>query len=343
VKSKKIRYLGKIAATSLGLFVTIFFINEWVDYFQDVDSYDRGEFIGFAIFIGSYCLLLIVLIAIGWLLFLLFQFQLAIWFKARIYAYTVYLVFLWAFYLLVRATFSSDQQFVPENMILASIGLGVVVTSQRLFEGNRQRRQTLIWEKERKQTELKMIKAQINPHFLFNALNMVYSDALKIDANQITDNLEKLTEILRYHLYTSIDRPILLTEELDVLTQYVDFQRRRFAGADKIDILFFESVAENDLQIYPFILISLIENAFKHGISQEKPSLVHIELEMRGKSLHFTVKNTNYPKVGKETSGIGNPQLKKLLSVNYPGYRYDHHIKDGFYQVSLNLELEKHV
>ena len=228
-------------------------------------------------------------------------------------------------------------------MLLAMVSLVIVWTAQRIFEANKQKQKSLTLEKQRQQAELKMVKAQVNPHFLFNALNMLYSDALKIGSEEISGNLERLTEILRYHLYSVPDHPIALEDEANSLQQYVAFQEQRVKSADGIDISLKVSIESKGLRIYPLILISIIENAFKHGISHEKASFVHVSLVEQSGTVTLTTKNSNHPKKGGASSGMGSKQLQTLLAGYYPGYLLRQEAVAEVYHVELILNLEKNV
>lgn len=336
--TKAIRFIS----ISICLAIVAYLSYQWVIYFKEIASTDSSAFIGFLVFIGGYCLVLILLVTLGWGIFtLLNNISSALeGHSDRLNAWAIYLVLLLLFWWVVRATFSVEEEFVPENMLLAGIGLAVVIVSKKLFEASRQKQLQLTYEKDRQEAELSLLKAQVNPHFLFNALNTLYNDALKLGATQMTSHLEMLTDILRYQLHFAALKLISLEEELNFIHQFVDFQKHRFQTDKTVEISIDGSISRSDFLIHPMILITFIENAFKHGISREKTSKVQIILQLEKQSLQLTVRNTNFPKVGKMSSGIGLLQAQKLLQAHYPEHQYEVESSDEEYQVNLTLNLQ---
>lgn len=325
------------------LLITGYLSYEWVLFFNGIDAQNH-EFIGFLFFVGGYCLVLFVLVLLGWGVYF-FRSRLSIQLKeqpARLISLTIYLMLYLVFWWVVRAAFSAEDQFVPENMLLAGVGLIVVIVSKKLFEASKQKQLQLTYEKDRREAELTLLKSQVNPHFLFNALNTLYNDALKLGAEQMTSNLEMLTDILRYQLQYASQKVISLEEEVHFIQQYVDFQKHRLHLDDQVEIAINTTIPHPENLIHPMILITFIENAFKHGISREKPSSVNISLVQDSELLKLMVRNSNHPKEGKANSGIGLQQAKKLLQVHYPSHQYYVDLKESTYQVSLILTLKAH-
>jgi LytS/YehU family sensor histidine kinase len=170
--------------------------------------------------------------------------------------------------------------------------------------------------------ELNFLKSQINPHFLFNVLNMAFSSATSSGDEKTADIVEKLSGLMRYMLYDgNVDR-VNLEKELEFLTQYIDLQKKRLA-ADIPTLIHFETegcIHQN--RIAPLILIPFIENAFKYGISLDKPGDIRINLSIRDRILDFRVQNTMHlpaPVNKNRNSGIGLENVKKRLDLLYPG------------------------
>ncbi|MDW3192199.1 MAG: histidine kinase [Cytophagales bacterium] len=316
---------------------------EWVLFFNGIDAQDH-EFVGFLFFVGSYCLVLFVLVSLGWSVFF-FRNRLSIRLNEqspRLMSLTIYLTLFLVFWWIVRAAFSAEDQFVPENMLLAGVGLVVVIISKKLFEASKQKQLQLTYEKDRREAELTLLKSQVNPHFLFNALNTLYNDALKIGAEQMTSNLEMLTDILRYQLQYASQKVISLEEEVHFIQQYVDFQKHRLQSDEMVQIEINTTITDPKYPIHPMILITFIENAFKHGVSREKASSVYISMTQESPFLRLIIRNSNHPKQGKDNSGIGLEQAEKLLQVHYPSHKYLVDIKNDIYQVTLTLNLKAH-
>ena len=121
--------------------------------------------------------------------------------------------------------------------------------------------------------ELKYLKSQINPHFLYNTLNNLYSVALKNNDNETAVGITKLSNIMRFMLNEVDEKMILLEKELGYLRSYIELQKLRFSDKDDVDINFGIEGDVSDIKIPPFIFIVFIENAFKYGINIRKHSL----------------------------------------------------------------------
>lgn len=316
----------------------------WLIYFKEIASSDVSVFIGFLSFVGGYFLVLCILVIIGWGIhrfqpILVIQWEMH---SDRLITWTLYLILYLAFWWMVRATLSDEVEFVPENMLLAGVGLAVVIISKKLFEASQQKQKQLTYEKDRQEAELSLLKAQVNPHFLFNALNTLYNDALKVGAIQMTIHLEMLTDILRYQLQYASQQVISLEEELNFIRQFVDFQKHRFQSDASVDISIQMAIDQPEYVIHPMILITFIENAFKHGISRENPSKVQVNMTQEGSLLQLQVCNTNFPKEERKmNSGIGLSQVSKLLVAQYPDHLYEVEADGEKYQVTLKLNLNE--
>ncbi len=197
------------------------------------------------------------------------------------------------------------------------------------------------WENKATQldSEVKLLRAQVNPHFLFNSLNSIYSLALEKDdrAPEIT---MKLSQIMRYMVDRAHEDRILLKEEVSYLRDYLDLEKLR--TGDKAEISF-EVNGETDFKmVEPLLLIPFVENAFKHGINTLKSGgIVRINLECKAKQITFTCINNFNSSIKKESTGTGINNVRKRLEKLYPG-RYDLFInkEDAQFKVVLNLYLQ---
>ncbi len=198
----------------------------------------------------------------------------------------------------------------------------------------------LIANREKAQNELRALKAQINPHFLFNNLNTIYSLASNKD-ERTKDVILQLSDFLRYVLYDTGSESIPLGKEVEIIRTYVELQKERvnpFITEVKLTI-------EGDFgkaDITPLLLLPLAENCFKHGIGKE-PGKVLINIGFDGKQLLFTTENTIAlrEKTGKEENGgIGIKNVEKRLNLLYHN-RHSLHFeeKDGIYKVELKVDL----
>ncbi len=170
-------------------------------------------------------------------------------------------------------------------------------------------------EKQSLTAELAFLKSQINPHFLFNSLNNIYS--LAYQKSDATPNaILKLSEIMRYMLYESNDNSVALEKEITYLNSFIELQKLRFKG-DAYVVLEVEGQI-NDQKIVPLILISFVENAFKHGIATDKNNPIHINISMFEDNLLFTVKNKKNLHHKDQTGGIGMANVVRRLDLTYP-------------------------
>jgi sensor histidine kinase YesM len=207
--------------------------------------------------------------------------------------------------------------------------------NQKVLE---QRTSTL--EKEKMQADYLFLKAQINPHFLHNTLNFLYARSLPY-STELSEGILTLSEIMRYSLNKEEDAEgkVLLTREIEHVNNIIRIQQLRFGNALQ---LIFEIRGELEgLRILPFVLITIAENAFKHGELKDPELPVRMELTVTGgEHLHFLV--TNKKKTGpKELStGIGLDNTRKRLELAY-GENYSMYIKDQreLYTVDLNITL----
>ncbi|TFF33639.1 sensor histidine kinase [Mucilaginibacter psychrotolerans] len=189
------------------------------------------------------------------------------------------------------------------------------------------------------ETELALVKAQIDPHFLFNTLNNI-DILINLDTAAASAYLNKLSAIMRFLLYETKRDRIALERELEYLQQYIDLQRIRTSNASYVDL---ELEGEFSGQmIAPMILLPFIENAFKHTEDHKADSSINIHLQSRKNQLVFTCINTLHSKAetGAHTGGLGNSLIRKRLQLLYPGA---HNLtitgEASLYRVKLELSL----
>ena len=172
-------------------------------------------------------------------------------------------------------------------------------------------------EIEKTNAELSYLKAQINPHFLFNTLNSIYSLAI-LKSDKTADAVVKLSEMMRYVLNDSNSNFVSLKNELNYITNYIDLQRMRLTSNVKLNYAHEGIVL--DKKIAPLILIPFIENAFKHGVNSEENSEIDITIIVSETTLKLSVKNncvsTNNQTLNK--SGLGIENTKQRLNLLYP-------------------------
>mgnify|MGYP001942765240 CR=1 FL=1 len=187
--------------------------------------------------------------------------------------------------------------------------------------------------------EIKYLRYQIQPHFLFNTLNNIYS--LIDSAPYIAKNsIHSLSKMMRYLLHDTATNKVPLVKEIDFLERYIDLMQLRVSSNIKLEKSF--PVINQPIQIAPLLLISFIENAFKHGIDAVQPSCIKIKLTITEDVLHYTVTNSSFPQKEKATdSGIGLENLKKRLELVYPEkFELLTEAKDALYTAKLTLNFK---
>ncbi|MBZ4189590.1 sensor histidine kinase [Niabella beijingensis] len=194
------------------------------------------------------------------------------------------------------------------------------------------------------QANLSFLRSQINPHFLFNALNTLYGTALQENADRTGEGIQKLGDMMRFMLHENVQDKILLLREVEYLNNYIDLQKLRIVNSSDIIIQVKIDEPASGLQIAPMLLIPFIENAFKHGISLKEHSYITITLHTQNNVLYFDVQNSIHLKPDgdpeKLKSGIGLMNVKERLQLEYP----DRHelvirqtARDFFVHLTINL------
>lgn len=183
--------------------------------------------------------------------------------------------------------------------------------------------QSLSHEVDKGSANLSFLKSQINPHFLFNALNTLYGTALMENAERTSDGIQKLGDMMRFMLHENQMDRIPLHREIEYLRNYLDLQMLRFKNEDNLEISIKLNEDHCEGNIAPMLLIPFVENAFKHGISTKNKSWIRINLRCLTGSVHLDVVNSLQPpkalKDPTDESGIGLDNVRKRLQVLYPG------------------------
>lgn len=187
-------------------------------------------------------------------------------------------------------------------------------------------------------SELQHLHYQLQPHFFFNSLNNIYS-LVDISPEQAKTSIHSLSKLMRYMLYETNMELVPLSKEIDFMKKYIDLMKLRVS--DKTEVSYRFPSQETDIEIAPLLFISLIENAFKHGVSATKTSKIDINMTCEEKVVLFTIENDNFPKKmdDKSGSGIGLQNLEKRLALLYPEkYSLETLVKDDRFSATLKIE-----
>ena len=234
----------------------------------------------------------------------------------------------WAFFLGAGIA----QVFFQVLMILLAVGLRHVM---------RQNDREMKFEEERRKTaeaELTWLKHQLNPHFLFNTLNNI-SSLTQIDPDKAQESIGQLSDLLRYALYDSEAEKVPLASEIDFMDNYIDLMALRCN--DQTTVEKHLEAPSRPVEVAPLLFISLVENAFKHGVNARYPSFVKVSMRMDGDDLLFACDNSLFEKQGTDRigSGIGLENMKRRLELLYPGrYTYEQTATDDTYHVQVTLK-----
>jgi LytS/YehU family sensor histidine kinase len=191
------------------------------------------------------------------------------------------------------------------------------------------------------QSQLTALRAQINPHFLFNALNVIYAMSLE----QRTDTKEavlQLSDILRYIIYDANSNKVTLQQERELINNYIAFQKNR--NAEDIQIECTSHIDNSTIEIYPMLLLPLLENAYKHcSVNAEGKHFINISINQQQDIFNFEIENSQAvvnTYNDKELSGVGLKNVQENLKIVYPNkHQFNVHSNDVIYKVNLTIHL----
>ncbi len=216
----------------------------------------------------------------------------------------------------------------------------ILTTVVEIFLFAKKKEEALILSKtENLETELKLLKSQINPHFLFNALNNIYALSV-IDSAKTQQSISYLSNMLRYVLY-ECERPyVALQKEIDYIENYIKLFNLKSSRTYPIETNF--NISEGNIEIAPMMLIPFVENAFKHSnIEKIDGAYIKIHLNVTGSEIHFRIENTIEEHIftKDEVGGIGLENVKKRLEILYPRHhKLSISEENSVFKVQLNLK-----
>lgn len=250
--------------------------------------------------------------------------------------------------LLLLATTNEDLAFTISGFnILFQLFLTVPLAwliYKRQQKGNEEVR-VLKTELRQSTANIDFLRSQINPHFLFNALNTLYGTAIQENADRTSEGIQKLGDMMRFMLQENMQEKISLTREIDYLDNYIALQRLRTDSNPIVQIQANINSKPTMYQIAPMLLIPFVENAFKHGISFREPSHINVSLDIKDKTLYFDVHNSKHIRNGngtdpeKDKSGIGLENVRQRLLLLYPG-KHELLIRDSAREFYVHLTIQ---
>lgn len=227
---------------------------------------------------------------------------------------------------------------IINSLVLAQF-VGMLKFAENWFELEARKKEI---ENEKLSSELRFLKAQINPHFLFNTLNNLYYLAFTNSPNT-TEVIDKLSQMMRYMIYDSNHPKVPLSKELEYMKHYISLERLRLNN--QVPISFDITGNTEGIEIVPLILITFLENAFKHGVTNNSTDAwIKVHLSLKGQACLFSVENSKLPTQIAETaivkSGIGLQNVERRLALSYPNqYKLSVKNEPNSYAVHLHLNL----
>ena len=219
------------------------------------------------------------------------------------------------------------------TLLLCLMAIGVALSIRYVIRRSERKQKEV-------EAELAWLKNQINPHFLFNTLNNISSLA-QIDGDETQEAIMQLSDLLRYAMYETNKPKVRLDGEVEFMRNYIDLMKLRCNEMTTVSAQF--AISEPQSEVPPLLFISLVENAFKHGMNSNAPATIDIRLEQQYDTLVFICDNTNNPKPTKDRSGsgIGLENTRRRLDLLYPGrYTWEQTITpENIYHVKISIHL----
>tara|TARA_Y100000815_G_scaffold197296_1_gene180799 strand:+ start:308 stop:1297 length:990 start_codon:yes stop_codon:yes gene_type:complete len=213
--------------------------------------------------------------------------------------------------------------FIYLNSITFVVPLVFALAFKTIEKWKKDETRTQEAEKIKLESELQYLRYQLQPHFFFNSLNNIYS-LVDIAPDQAKETIHSLSKLMRYLLYETATEYVPLQKEIDFLKTYIELMKLRFSSNVIVNYSF--PAVSGDVRIAPLLIITLIENAFKHGISSTELSRIDFKISVEEETIKFVSVNNYYPKdaTDQSGSGIGLLNLDKRLQLIYGN---DHKLK----------------
>ncbi|MBO5539475.1 MAG: histidine kinase [Muribaculaceae bacterium] len=229
---------------------------------------------------------------------------------------------------------ATPHDFTMFSLLVFSLGANLGM--KLYFKSQQDEQQLTSLEKENLRQELAYLRYQVNPHFLMNTLNNIHA-LVDIDPSEAKSSIVHLSKFMRYLLYDSDKEYITLQQAIDLVNQYIDLMSKRYC--DSVDIRFEAPEQVPNVGLAPLILMPFIENAFKHGVSYNKPSFIHMELSVQDNRICFNCINSKND-IKHEVGGVGMTNVVKRLDLIY-GDQYTLRVDDKK-QYSVCLTVPAH-
>ena len=215
--------------------------------------------------------------------------------------------------------------------------LGANLGIKSYFRSRDDRKRLAELERQNLEQQLEYLRYQISPHFFMNTLNNIHA-LVDIDPEKAKDTILELSKMMRFVLYEGNKQGVPLSRELEFIRHYIALMQLRYTDKVRIDVSL--PVDVPDRQIPPLMLITFIENAFKHGVSYQHASFVEVKVSVEGDELHFECRNSKAGVPNEEKGGVGLANVRKRLNLLYgKDYTLSIHDVADVYSVELNIPL----
>jgi len=227
------------------------------------------------------------------------------------------------------------------NSFMDKIFLACVMIALYEYSASQKlKRREILLMKEKTEAELNFLKSQINPHFLFNTLNNIYSLARE-KSDKTADVILKLSSLLRFMLYETKEKFIPISKEIQFMNTYLEIQKIRFD--ERLKIEFRNSVTDNQELVLPLILLPFLENAFKHGASESTDDkFININLEIDNNILNYSVINSFEKNDNEKSKGIGLINFERQLKLVYNDFRLQNESENNIFTATLYINLNSY-
>lgn len=221
--------------------------------------------------------------------------------------------------------------------IICILMLGMNIGVKLYFKQREDQSHLADLERQNLSQQLEFLKYQINPHFMMNTLNNIHA-LVDIDPEEAKETIVELSKIMRFVLYEGSKQLVPLSRELTFLENYIRLMWKRVSDQVQISVDLPSQVTEHEVP--PLLLITFVENAFKHGVSYQQASFIEISVKLTDDWLYFSCRNSKVPQTQHQSGGVGLQNARRRLELIY-GTRYSLDIKEDAesYNVSLQIPL----
>ena len=235
----------------------------------------------------------------------------------------------------------SFHRLIIDNTLVSIlvVGFNAAIKVTVIWQAEEQKNKEL--EKQKLQTELAFLKNQVSPHFFMNTLNNIHA-LVDINSEDAKESIIKLSKLMRYLLYDTEHGKTMLAKEIEFIKSYVDLMKLRFTDQVSVTLSFPETIP--NIKIPPMLFTSLVENAFKHGVSYQNESFIEIIMNVDRKFLVFRIKNSKQDSNNglNEKGGIGLENLRKRLDLIYSEkYSLKQNETEEAFEINIKIPLDE--